>query len=57
MGAGCYQNDITLDDVVKNWTFYPKSIDDITSMNDGQNFTVLEGILPLLNTVIKRVTR
>ncbi len=37
------KNDITLDDVVKNWTYYPKSIDDITSMNDGQNFTVLEG--------------
>lgn len=37
------KKDITLDDVVKNWTFYPNSIDELTSMNDGLSYTVLEG--------------
>lgn len=34
--------EITLEDIWKNYTFYPQTIEGINSMNDGENYTVLE---------------
>ncbi len=36
------QKQITIDDLWTNWSFYPNSVDDIRSMNDGENYTILE---------------
>jgi len=33
---------ITLDDVMRNYTFYPNSVYGIRSMNDGEHYTTLE---------------
>lgn len=35
-------NDITLEDIWAKYTFYPKTIKGLNSMNDGENYTVLE---------------
>ena len=37
------KRDINLDDIFKSWNFYPASIEGITSMADGLNYTILEG--------------
>jgi len=33
---------ISLDDIYKNYIFYPNSIDNLRSMNDGEYYTILE---------------
>jgi dipeptidyl-peptidase-4 len=33
---------ISLDDIYKNYVFYPNSIDNLRSMNDGEFYTILE---------------
>jgi len=33
------KKDITLEDIWTIYTFYPKSIDGLRSMNDGENYT------------------
>ncbi len=46
ISSGFSQNDtrqkITLDDVMRNYTFYPNSVYGIRSMNDGEHYTTLE---------------
>lgn len=40
--ASAQKSKISLDDLFKNYTFYERGINGITSMNDGENYTVLE---------------
>ncbi len=36
------KRDITLDDLWKDYAFFPKSIDDFNSMNDGEHYSTME---------------
>ena len=36
------KRDITLDDLWKNYTFYPKSYSGLNSMNDGEHYVTME---------------
>ena len=38
------QRDITLDDLWKDYIFYPKSISGFNSMNDGEHYSTMEKI-------------
>ena len=36
------KRDITLEDLWKNYTFYPSYIDGFNSMNDGEHYSTME---------------
>ena len=36
------KRDITLDDLWKNYAFYPKSMGGFNSMNDGEHYSTIE---------------
>ena len=40
--AFAQKKDITLDDLWKNYAFFPESIDDFNSMNDGEHYSTME---------------
>jgi dipeptidyl-peptidase-4 len=42
-GAQAITKLITIEDIYQKYTFYPKKISSFNSMNDGLNYTVLEG--------------
>ncbi len=42
VSTNAQKSKITLDDLFKKYTFYERSVNGITSMNDGESFTVLE---------------
>ena len=38
------KRDIKLEDICKNYSFYPKNYSELNSMNDGEHYTKLEQI-------------